>query len=285
MRLARPGAVLFVPDGRPLEEALARTTHLGIVGHPDDLEIVAWPAIRACFGRDDRWFAGVVVTDGAGAPRAGRYAALSDARMREVRQDEQKTAARVGEYGVVAMLDYTSAAVKDPAREAVVRELEGLFLATRPDVVYTHDLADRHDTHVATALAAIEACRALPAEDRPGRVLGGEVWRGLDWLADGDGVAEDAAGHEALAQALISSFESQIAGGKRHDVAVIARRRAHATFHASHAVDTTTALCLAMDLTPLVSDPALDPIAYAQGLTSRFGREVRDRMERLVRRG
>lgn len=285
MKLARPGAALFVPDGCPIEEALARTTHLGIVGHPDDLEIVAWPAIRACLGCDDRWFAGVVVTDGAGAPRAGHDGALTDARMREVRQAEQRAAARVGEYGAVAMLDYTSAAVKSPAREAVVHEIEGLLKATRPEVVYTHDLADRHDTHVATALAAIEACRALPAEDRPGRVLGGEVWRGLDWLAGGDEVAEDAAGREDLAQALISSFQSQIAGGKRHDVAVIARRRAHATFHASHAVDATTALCLAMDLTPLVRDPGLDPLAYAQGLISRFGQEVRERMERLVRRG
>ena len=282
MKLSRPGASLFVPDGRPLEEALARTTHLGIVAHPDDLEIVAWPAIRECFGRTDRWFSGVVVSDGAGAPRAGRYGAFSDAQMREVRQGEQKAAARVGEYSAVALLDHTSAAVKSPARTAVVRDLEGLLKATRPETVYTHDLADRHDTHVAAALATIEACRALPAEDRPARVLGGEVWRDLDWLVDADKVAEDAQGREELAAALIAAFASQIAGGKRHDLAVIGRRRAHATFQSSHAVDTTTALCLAMDLTPLVRDPGLDPAAYAQGFISRFAGEVRDRMERLL---
>ena len=94
MKLTRPGAVIFVPDGRPTEEALARTTHIGIVAHPDDLEILAWPAIRDCFGRTDRWFSGIVVADGAGAPRAGQYAALSDDEMREIRREEQKAAAR-----------------------------------------------------------------------------------------------------------------------------------------------------------------------------------------------
>ena len=49
----------------------------------------------------------------------------------------------------------------------------------------------------------------------------------------------------------------------------------------SHDVDTTSALCLAMDLTPLVQDPSLDPAAYAQGLIDHFGQEVRDRMGRL----
>jgi LmbE family N-acetylglucosaminyl deacetylase len=281
VKLTRPGAILVVPDGRPPEEALARTTHLGIVAHPDDLEILAWPAIRECFGRTDRWFSGIVVADGAGAPRAGKHAALSDVELREIRREEQKTAARMGEYGMVALLDHESAAVKRPSREAVVSDLRVLLAATRPTTVYTHDLADRHDTHVATTLATVEACRALPAEERPTRVLGGEVWRDLSWLSDADRVAEAADGQEELARALISSFESQIAGGKRHDVAVLARRRAHATFHSSHAVDTTSALCLAMDLTPLVRDPGLDPAAYAQRLIDRFGQEVRDRMGRL----
>jgi LmbE family N-acetylglucosaminyl deacetylase len=272
---------VFVPDGRSPDAALARTTHLGIVGHPDDLEIVAWPAIRECLGRTDRWFTGIVVADGAGAPRAGKYAGVSDAQMREIRQGEQKAAATLGEYGAVVLLDHASAAVTSPSRTAVVQDLHVLLKASRPSTVYTHDLADRHDTHVATALAVIEACRSLPADVRPTRVWGGEVWRSLDWLADADRVAEEAEGHEDLARALLCAFDSQIAGGKRHDVAVLARRRAHATFHASHAVDTTTALCLAMDLTPLIHDPDLDAAAYAQTLIDRFAGEVRHRMGRL----
>ena len=62
---------VWIPDGRAQEAALARTTHMGVVAHPDDLEIEGYPGIAECFGRDDRWFCGVVVTDGAGSLAAG----------------------------------------------------------------------------------------------------------------------------------------------------------------------------------------------------------------------
>jgi LmbE family N-acetylglucosaminyl deacetylase len=281
MKLNRPRAEVFVPDGRPLAEALGRTTHAGVVAHPDDLEIMAWPAIRDCFGSEERWFLGVVATGGSGSARSGPHASLRDAEMLALRVREQKKAATLGEYGAVVLLDYASAEVKAPDRTPVVEDVITVLRAARPSVVYTHNLADRHGTHVGMALATIDACRALTAEERPGRLLGGEVWRDLDWLTDGDKVAEDAAGHENLAAALIGLFDSQIAGGKRYDLAVIGRRRAHATYHDSHHVDTTSALSLAMDLTPLLRDASLDPAAYAQGLIDRFGADVRGRIARL----
>ena len=282
MNLRKPRSEIFVPDGLPAEAALARTTHMGIVGHADDLEIIAWPGIWACLSTTERWFSGVVVTDGAGSARSGPYAHVSDDEMREVRKAEQKKAAVVGEYGAVALLDYTSAEVKAPERGALVAEIAALLAASRPSVVYTHNLADRHSTHVAVALAAIEACRSLPEAQRPGRVLGGEVWRGLDWLADGDRVAEDAGGRENLAAALIGIFDSQIAGGKRYDQAVPGRRRANATYNSSHQVDASSALCFAMDLTPLVQDATLDPAAHVRAFVDRFGGEVERRIRRLT---
>ena len=276
MRLHRPGAEVFVPDGLPAMAAIGRTTHMGVVAHPDDLEIMAWPAIRDCFGHEERWFLGVVATGGAGSARSGPHAALTDDEMLALRLREQKKAAVIGEYAAVVLLDYSSADVKSPDRTALVGDVTSVLRIARPSVVYTHNLADRHSTHVGLALATIEACRALPAEERPARVLGGEVWRDLDWLTDGDKVAEDAAGRENLAAALIGVFDSQIAGGKRHDLAVIGRRRAHATYHDSHHVDATSALSLAMDLTPLLRDVSVDPAAYAQGLVDRFaGRRAR----------
>jgi len=281
VRLHRRGACVFVPDGCPATEAIARTTHLGVVAHPDDLEIMAWPAIRDCFGSPERWFLGVVATGGAGSARAGLYAHLSNEEMLALRVREQKKAAVIGEYGAVVLLDYTSAEVKAPDRKALVEDVTSVLQVARPSVVYTHNLADRHGTHVALALATIEACRALPETERPTRLLGGEVWRDLDWLADEDKVAEDAAGHENLAAALIALFDSQIAGGKRYDLAVIGRRRAHATYHDSHHVDATSALSLAMDLTPLLRDPTIDPAAHAQSLIERFAGDVRDRIGRL----
>ena len=189
MKLGRAGAEIFVQDGRDADSALARTTHMGIVAHPDDLEILASRGILDCFGRSDRWFCGVVACDGAGSARSGPYAAFTDEQMREVRRQEQRKAAVVGEYGAVVLLDYTSAQAKAPGRKALVADLRALLDRCQPQVVYTHNLADRHDTHVATALGVIEACRALPLERRPKRLLGGEVWRDLDWLADPDKVA------------------------------------------------------------------------------------------------
>jgi LmbE family N-acetylglucosaminyl deacetylase len=284
MKLTNAGAEVFVPDSRPETEALARTTHMGVVAHPDDLEILAYRGILDAFGRTDRWFCGVVATDGAGSSRTGPYANFTDAQMREVRRHEQKKAAAVGEYGAAVLLDHTSEALKNKAaRKALVEDITELLRACRPSVVYTHNLADRHSTHVGTALATIDACRALPPTDRPDRLLGGEVWRDLDWLADGDRVGEDVGGHDNLAAALIGLFDSQIAGGKRYDVAVVGRRHANATYFESHAVDATTALSLAMDLTPLVKDASLDPAVHAEKLIGRFAGEVRDRLGRLMK--
>jgi LmbE family N-acetylglucosaminyl deacetylase len=281
VKLHRPSAEVFVPDGRPAGIAIERTTHMGVVAHPDDLEIMAWPAIRDCFGHEERWFLGVVATTGSGSARSGPYGALTDDEMVTLRVREQKKAAAVGEYGAVVLLDYGSDGVESSQRAALVEDVTEVLRIARPSVLYTHNLADRHFTHVGVALATIEACRALPPEHRPARLLGGEVWRDLDWLTGGDKVAEDAAGRENLAAALIGLFDSQITGGKRYDQAVIGRRRAHATYHDPHRVDATTALSLAMDLTPLVRDASLDPAAYAQGLVDRFAADVRDRIGRL----
>lgn len=281
MKLSRVGAEIFVQDGRDADAALARTTHMGIVAHPDDLEILACRGILDCFSRSDRWFCGVVATDGAGSARSGPYADFTDEQMRDVRRQEQRKAAVVGEYGAAVLLDYTSAQIKAPGRAPLVGDLTELLRRCQPGVVYTHNLADRHDTHVATALAVIDACRALPRENRPTRLLGGEVWRDLDWLTDADKVAEDLAERESLAQSLIGLFDSQIAGGKRYDLAVLGRRRAHATYRESHQIDRTTALSFAMDLTPLVRDSTLEPAVHARALLERFSAEVGERLARL----
>jgi len=274
----------YVPDALPPAEALARTTHMGVVAHADDLEILAYPGILECFGRRDRWFCGVVVTDGAGSARTGSYASVSDEEMVGIRKLEQRKAAMVGEYGAAVMMGRSSADVKAATRATVVSELADLLRGTLPGTLYTHNLADRHDTHVAVALAVVDACRTLRPEERPRRVLGGEVWRDLDWLTDVDKLALDVSPRENLAAALIGVFDSQITGGKRYDLAVLGRRRAHATYHESHHLDASTALSFFMDLTPLVADAALDPLAYVQQRIQRFAAEVGDRLARLVSR-
>jgi LmbE family N-acetylglucosaminyl deacetylase len=275
-------AEVLVPNGLPVEQALARTTHLAIAAHQDDLEIMAFDAIEHCFRREERWFCGVVATDGRGSPRDGLYRHITDDEMWAVRRAEQKKAAVVGEYGALVLLDYPSAAVKDACNRAPVEDLGGLLRLMRPEVVYTHNLADRHDTHVAVALKAIEALRLLPADERPPRLLGCEVWGGLDWLADEDKVTLDVSARESLQTALLGVFDSQISGGKRYDLATLGRRRANATYFASHGVDVTTGLAFAMDLTPLIADAYSNAGEYVQQRVHRFARAIAARIETMT---
>jgi LmbE family N-acetylglucosaminyl deacetylase len=273
-------AEVFVPDGLPAEEALARTTHMAVGAHQDDLEIMAFPGILACFGRADKGFTGVVATNGSGSPRDDLYKDYTDERMRVVRRKEQKKAAIVGEYAAQVLLDHPSSAVKDPADGAPVEDLTLLLKAAKPQVLYTHNLADKHDTHVAVTLRVIEAARSLPPADRPQAVYGCEVWRDLDWLVDEDKVAFDVSAHENLQAALLGVFDSQICGGKRYDLATMGRRHANATYYASHGIDVATGMIFAMDLTPLVADPDQSVADYLRGFADRF---VQDVMSRLAR--
>jgi len=273
-------AEIFVPDGLPAGQALARTTHMAIGAHQDDLEIMAYDGILRCFQRDDRWFCGVVVTNGSGSPRDDLYRDYSDAEMQVIRRKEQKKAAMVGEYAAQVLLDYPSSIVKDGADKSPAKDLELLLKTANPRIVYTHNLADKHDTHVAVALRVIEAIRNLPATERPQHLYGCEVWRDLDWMVDVDKVAFDVSAHENLQAALLGVFDSQICGGKRYDLATAGRRRANATYYAAHDTDIATGMAFAMDLTPLIQDPSRSIQTYVGEFLDRFAQEVRDRLTR-----
>ncbi|MBP1601141.1 MAG: hypothetical protein H6Q06_1292 [Acidobacteria bacterium] len=281
MKLSRESSEIYVPDGADVSSTLGRVSHIAVSAHQDDIEIMAFHGILACFGIPDKHFMGVVVTDGAGSPRDGIYASYTDEQMRAVRRMEQKKAAFVGEYSAMAFLDHPSSAVKDPGNAGPKEDLKALLSATRPAVVYTHNLADKHDTHVAVALRTIAALRELPREQRPAKVLGCEVWRDLDWMVDRDKVVMRLDGHENLAMALVCIFDSQIAGGKRYDVATMGRRRANATYLESHSVDTAEMANFAMDLTPLVVDDSLSPTEYVQDYIRRFAGDVGARLAKL----
>jgi LmbE family N-acetylglucosaminyl deacetylase len=281
MTLSLPTAEIYVPDGLDVPAALARTTHLAVSAHQDDLEIMAADGVLKTFQRDEAWFTGVVVTDGAGSPRDGLYRDYTDERMRVIRRKEQKKAACVGDYAAAVLLDHPSSSVKNAADARPVDDLVEILRATRPDVVYTHNLADKHDTHVAVALRVIAAIRQLPAADRPPKLYGCEVWRDLDWMPDDEKVVFDLSAHESLQAALVGVFDSQICGGKRYDLATQGRRRAHATYAASHGTDAATSLSYAMDLTPLVVDASLSPAVFVRGFLDRFRADVEGRVTRF----
>jgi LmbE family N-acetylglucosaminyl deacetylase len=275
-------AKIFIPDDMPVEDALARTTHLTIAAHQDDIEIMAVTPILECFQKSDRWFTGVVVTDGRGSPRDGLYKGYSDEEMRLVRFKEQYKAAVVGEYTTQVMLDYPSRTVKDKASSELVMDIHRLLKATRPEIVYTHNLADKHDTHVAVAVRVIQAIRSLPVSNRPEVLYGCEVWRDLDWMLDVDKVPFDVSSHENLQAALLGVFDSQIAGGKRYDLASMGRRRANATYFQSRGVDTALGLTYGMDMTPLITEPQKDIGIFIADFIHGFLEDVTNRINRLA---
>ena len=280
MKFFKPDAGVFIPDGMAAEDAFRRVTHLGIGAHQDDVEIMAFHGIQKCFTSQELWFGAVTATDGAGSPRAGEYASWSDADMAKLRRREQEKAAILGNYGALVQLNYTSAEVKDVGTGRLKSDLVKILGLVRPEVVYTHNPADKHDTHAAVAFTALAAMRELDPADRPATVYGCEVWRGLDWMDDADKVALDVSCRETLSMGLIGVYDSQVEGGKRYDLATAGRRRANASYFQSHETDQAEQLWFAMDLTPLVRDDTIDVGRFVLGHVDKFRASVENKIKK-----
>ena len=282
MKLHNENAELFIPDGEPLSAAMARTDYLAISAHQDDLELMSSHAILECFGRSDKWYSAIVVTDGSGSPRVGIYENFTDDDMRAIRKKEQKKAAYIGEYGAVALLDYSSAEVKDSAKNTVKQELSGLIEAARPEVIYTHNPADKHPTHIAVAIRVVQAIRELPKAARPKKLIGLEVWRSLDWLNDEEKLMFFSDGHENIEMALMGVFDSQIAGGKRYDLAAQGRRTANATLFEFNDIDKASSASIGIDMTPLIENDDLCPEEFILAYIKRFSDNVAESIRKLI---
>jgi len=282
MKFSLPSADVFVPDGLAPTAALARITHLCIGAHQDDIEIMAHAGITDCFDSNDEWFGGIVATNGAGSPRTGAYSNFTDEQMQVARREEQRQAAKLGRYGIQIQLGHPSTSVKSAAAANALRaDLTTIFSQCSPRVVFLHNPADKHDTHVGLLLRCLEALRERPSDQRPARVLGCEVWRDLDWLIDADKVALDAGQRPELADQLLKAFDSQISGGKRYDLATLGRRLAHATFPTSHATDRFAGITWAMDLTPLLSDNPKSIADYALAYVDRLREDIATRLNKM----
>lgn len=274
MKFQQLNSEIFSPKGLSENKALSRTTHLGISAHQDDLEIMGIDGILHGFENDNDWFTGVVVTDGRSSPRSGLYSELSDEMMMHTRYEEQRKAAIIGNYNAQIFLGYRSAEIKSVHNHSLQTDLVNLLKATKPRAVYTHNLADKHPSHVAVVINVIEAIRLLPKEFQPDRIYGCEVWRDLDWIPDSQKIVFDCSSRPNLQQALIAIFDSQISGGKRYDLATMGRRMANATFYESHFIDKATHIAFAMDLTPLIKDVSLGYSEYIGKFIRLFEQEV-----------
>jgi LmbE family N-acetylglucosaminyl deacetylase len=277
-----PKATIYLPNQVQEAVAIPRITHLAIGAHQDDLEIMSFHGILTCFDQSDKSYFGVVATDGRGSARANEYATYSDEEMMKVRDLEQIRAAQIGKYGALALLRHPSVDVKDPQYQVIVQDILELLRLAKPEVLYTHNPADKHETHVAVACKVIEAVRCLPIEDRPMVVYGCEVWGDLDWLDDSQKVALDVGHYDDLAKQLLDAFPSQIRGGKRYDLATIGRRQANATYFHSHDVDQSEAITFAMDLTPLIQNDDLTVEAFLATHLHSFQDRVMSNIRRIT---
>ena len=263
-----------IPDSLSLPKALGRITHLGVGAHQDDLEFMAFHGIAECYESDGLWFGGVTCTDGKGSSRNSAYANLSSNELGALRRQEQEEAAKIGRFGIMIQLGYSSFEATDPQSDLLPNDLFQILSATRPQVVYTHSPADKHRTHLGVFAALLQALRRMPAVDRPSKLIGCEGWRDLDWLCDREKVRMDVSEHADLAEKLNSVFASQIAGGKRYDLAVTGRRAANATFYEPREGDHASQVLTGIDLTPLIVEESIDVIDFTRGFIRRFENEV-----------
>ena len=274
MKFSRPLADAYAPGG-DLGSALSTTTHLGIGAHADDLEIMAFPGICACRGHKNLRFSGVVATDGAGAPSK-----LSGTELVQTRMAEQRQAADLGGYAAVIQLAHPSPEIRGSGRKALTTDLLQLLQAAQPEVLYLHNPADRHETHLAVLLASLEALRQLPASDRPKEIYGCEVWGDLDWVPADKITRLPCPAPADFGPSLLRFFRSQV-DGKRYDLAAAGRRRAQATFADAYKADQVEEVVLALDLQPLVENPNLTVADFVSRLTGEFQKQTLDRIRRL----
>lgn len=281
MKFSRSGSDLFLPGNGQPSETLSATTHLGIGAHADDLEILAFPGISACLNHPIERFTGVVVTNGSGAPRAGSYAKVSDAELIQIRREEQRQAAILGQYAAIIQLGFASADIRINPCPDLVGDLLQILQATQPRVIYLHNPADRHETHIAVLLSCLAALRQLPSAARPKEVYGCEVWGDLDWAPTSRVVRLPCPAPDDFGPSLLRCFRSQVEGGKRYDLAAAGRRRAHATFADAYSPDQAQEVLLALDLLPLIEPNPPTLQAFVSGLINEFRQQTTERIQKL----
>lgn len=256
--------------------------YLCISAHQDDIEIMAYHGIIKGYCSKKYSFVGVVTCDGAGSARTGAYQNYTDDMMKQVRIQEQKAASELGKYNMQIFLNYSSAEVKDPHNIQIEEDYIKIINELRPEIIYTHNILDKHPTHLGVVIKLIKALRKIDKNVRPRIVYGCEVWRDLDWVCDDSKIELDVSKKPKLAKDILNVFKSQIVGGKRYDLATIGRRYANATYASSHSVDGAKMITYAIDLTPLIEDETLSIKSFALNYIDNFYSTVENTLDKLI---
>ncbi len=235
----------FIEEGG----ALAQGTCLAIGAHPDDLEIMAAPFIEDCCEHSNKKFVGVVCTHGVSAQLLHSGKSSEILKVKSKRRDEQLEAAHFAKYLGMIQLGYGSDDIKANNNIKLGSQLSDLILQVRPEIILTHNPFDRHRTHQAVCRHVLQA--VLLSSYVPEKLLGCEVWGGLDWLESQYKVTVPLKSSRWFAQ-LISIFQSQNTENRNYAEGVLGRMRSNSTFHDSSKACEEQHIMYALDLLPLL---------------------------------
>ncbi|MGI6680496.1 MAG: PIG-L deacetylase family protein [Bdellovibrionota bacterium] len=278
MKFHNSNVDVFFPKNN--EQDIIDVDFLAIGAHQDDIEIMSFPPILEAY-HSDKKFGAITCTDGAGSPSSGPYASYTREEMIECRKQEERNAAKLGDYAFLIQLGYTSReAMAKETNDFLSKDIEQVILKYRPKKIYTHNPFDKHKTHLAVYCATMKALHNISDQYKPAKVLGGECWRDLDWIPDG--IKENASiGNDiTLLEILLGTYQSQIASGKRYDKAAIARLQANSTYADPYSLDKSNYVSCFLDLTSV----ALKEIStkdYVDKILNNFSSEVRDNIVKM----
>ncbi|MBS1984145.1 MAG: PIG-L family deacetylase [Bdellovibrionales bacterium] len=270
LSFSQPQARVFSPAALELTEALRRASHIAIGAHPDDLEFMAGHGIVTAAQNAQGGFLGIVVASGG-----------EDVVVQNVRRAEQEEAARLGRYLAVVTLNHPSADLKNGRRAGLLKDLGALLALAKPEAIYTHNPADKHDTHVAVCRSVVEAVRALNPAQQPKSFWGCEVWRGLDWLLDHNKALLDVSAGAGLLERLMQVYGSQLKE-KAYVEATLGRKRANATYFDAYSADRGTHVEYALDMRPLLANAQLSLEDFIEGHIEALKADVQARLKRCL---
>ena len=248
----------------PTNANKSKVKNLIIAAHKDDGEMIGLKGIYESLESEGSC-AMIILTDGGGCPKTGKYAGLSYDEIVELRTTEQKNASEIGRYNSLYLLEHKSNDVKRKS-SSIVSELTFILRQfSGVDTIYIHNPFDNHPTHKAASQIVINALRDLKKTYDiknvvqeggvnylpPKQIIAVEVWGGLDWIPGKYKYIIDTSKAEDLADKLMSQFVSQNYV-KKYDVASKARRYSNATFYESHNENVYESFSYGLDLTHFV---------------------------------
>lgn len=246
-----PDVRAWTPAGSNIQSALAKANSIAVVAHADDALIMLPDQATAVGGTSG--LIEILVTDGAGSVLPPGCRTQSE--LVALREHEEIRVAQRAGFGGVIFLRASSATVRDTGERRVTQSIAAILACTHPEILVTHNPFDRHPTHLAVLARVLDAICRVPRRAWPLRLLGGEVWGGLDFLP-----AEIVQAHDISAQIetigeLMRLYETQNIN-QHYDLGAVGRYLSHATFHSSHARNEAVAMALTIDMTALLGRPA-----------------------------